>query len=341
MDFVVVLKSGCDDATVAMVAERVAALGFVPHVSKGLTRTIVAVTGGVNADDQEQLEQLAAVDHVVGITAPHKLSSRAFHEADTLVEVGGVKLGGGYVTLIAGPCTVESRDMLLETAALVKSAGAALLRGGAYKPRTSPYSFTGLGREGLALLREASQTLKIPSVTEVMDPREVEWVADHVDMLQIGARNMQNYNLLLEVGRTAKPVLLKRGFSATLSELLMSAEYIMGRGNHQVVLCERGIRTFNEEPRFTLDISAVPLLREKTHLPVIVDPSHAAGKRDLVPALALAAIAAGAHGIMVEVHARPEQALCDGPQALLPATFARLAEQIREMASLLGRRISR
>ncbi len=343
MDLIVVMKAGAAPELVHRVVERVGELGLTPHLSKGESRSVIAAIGDTPSSDfhvQQQLEQLPGVDHVLAVTQPYKLASREFHEADTIFEVMGVRIGGPHVNVIAGPCAIESREVLFEVARLVKDAGASILRGGAYKPRTSPYSFMGMGREGLQFLREAGRQLAMPTITEVMDPRDVETVYQYADILQIGARNMQNFNLLLEVGRTDKPVFIKRGLAASITELLMSAEYVLSQGNHRVMLCERGIRTFAEETRFTLDVSAVPVIQEKSHLPVFVDPSHAAGKRDLVPALALAGIAAGAQGAIVEVHSCPDRALCDGPQAVLPNNFAQLMDQIREVARIVGHRVA-
>ncbi|MCC7293253.1 MAG: 3-deoxy-7-phosphoheptulonate synthase [Phycisphaerales bacterium] len=336
---IVVMKPNCDPADQASVVARIRELGLTPHLSQGEYRTIIGAIGGATPEAMDQLDQLPGVDHVQRITAAYKLASREFHEADTVIDVRGLRIGGPHVHVIAGPCTIESRAMLFDAGRAVREAGATLLRGGAFKPRTSPYAFSGLGEEGLKLLKEAGDELGMATVTEVMDPRDVPLVARYADILQIGARNMQNYNLLLEVGRANKPVFLKRGFSATVSELLMSAEYILSQGNHKVMLCERGIRSFAEEVRFTLDLSSVPLIQEHSHLPVFVDPSHAAGKRDLVPALALAAVAAGASGVMIEVHGHPERALCDGPQAVLPKRFAEMMVQLRQIVHAIGKQM--
>jgi len=340
MDMVVVMKSGAAAEDIHRVVRRVEELGYVAHPSKGEFRTIVGAIGKRNPQDREQLEQLPGVDEVMAITQPYKLASREFHEADTILDIKGVRVGGPHVNIIAGPCAIESRDVLFEVGQAVKDAGATILRGGAFKPRTSPYSFSGMGLAGLKLLKEAGEALDMPTITEVTDPRDVETVYQYADVLQIGARNMQNYNLLLEVGKTDKPVFIKRGLAASISELLMSAEYVLSQGNHRVMLCERGIRTFSDEVRFTLDLSAVPVIQERSHLPVFVDPSHAAGKRDLVPALALAGIAAGAAGAIIEVHSCPDRALCDGPQAVLPKNFIRLMEQIRQVAQVVGHRMT-
>jgi 3-deoxy-7-phosphoheptulonate synthase len=340
MDMIVVMKAGAAVDDVNRVVDRVAELGLVPHPSHGEFRTIIGAIGERTPEAQQQLEQLPGVDEVMAISQPYKLASREFHEADTILDIAGIRVGGPHVNIIAGPCAIESREILFEVGRAVKAAGASILRGGAFKPRSSPYSFKGRGKEGLEMLQEAGRELEMPTITEVVDPRDVEVVNEYADMFQIGARNMQNFNLLLEVGKTSKPVFIKRGLSATITELLMSAEYVLSQGNHRVILCERGIRTFGSETRFTLDVSAVPVLQERCHLPVFIDPSHAAGKRDLVPALALAGIAAGASGAIVEVHSCPERALCDGPQAVLPNNFAKLMEQIKQIAEVVGHRVT-
>ncbi|MEK7757367.1 MAG: 3-deoxy-7-phosphoheptulonate synthase, partial [Planctomycetota bacterium] len=291
MDMIVVMKAGVTDEDVQRVIERVVELGLAPHPSKGEFRTIVGAIGERTPEAQQQLEQLPGVDEVMAISQPYKLASREFHEADTILDIKGIRVGGPHVNIIAGPCAIESREILFGVGQAVKDAGASILRGGAFKPRSSPYSFSGMGKEGLELLREAGEALDMPTITEVVDPRDVPIVYKYADIFQIGARNMQNFNLLLEVGKTDKPVFIKRGLAASITELLMSAEYVLSQGNHRVILCERGIRTFADEVRFTLDVSAVPVIQERSHLPVFIDPSHAAGKRDLVPALALAGIA--------------------------------------------------
>lgn len=340
MDMIVVMKAGAAAEDVQRIVDRVAELGLVPHPSHGEFRTIIGAIGERTLQAQQQLEQLPGVDEVMAISQPYKLASREFHEADTILDIAGIRVGGPHVNIIAGPCAIESREVLFEVGRAVKDAGASILRGGAFKPRSSPYSFQGMGREGLEILQDAGRELEMPTITEVVDPRDVEVVNQYADMFQIGARNMQNFNLLLEVGKTEKPVFIKRGLSATITELLMSAEYVLSQGNHRVILCERGIRTFGSETRFTLDISAVPVIQERCHLPVFVDPSHAAGKRDLVPALALAGIAAGASGAIVEVHSCPDRALCDGPQAVLPNNFVKLMDQIKQIAEVVGHRVT-
>jgi 3-deoxy-7-phosphoheptulonate synthase len=340
MDMIVVMKSSAVADDIQRVVTRVTELGLKPHLSRGEYRSIIGAIGSRTLEAQQQLEQLPGVDHVMAISQPYKLASREFHEADTILNIKGVRVGGPHVNIIAGPCAIESREVLFDVGRAVKEAGAAILRGGAFKPRTSPYSFSGRGEEGLEMLQEAGSLLNMPTITEVVDPRDVEIVYRYADMFQIGARNMQNFNLLLEVGKTDKPVFIKRGLAASITELLMSAEYVLSQGNHRVILCERGIRTFAEEVRFTLDVSAVPVIQERSHLPVFIDPSHAAGKRDLVPALALAGIAAGAHGAIIEVHSCPDRAMCDGPQAVLPKNFSKLMEQIRQIAEIVGHRVT-
>jgi 3-deoxy-7-phosphoheptulonate synthase len=288
-----------------------------------------------------ELEGAPGVDRVVPILKPYKLASAQFsHGVRSVLDIAGRKVGGNHFAMIAGPCTVESREQTLSTARIVKDAGATLFRGGAYKPRTSPYAFQGLGQEGLRLLQEAKEETGLPVVTEVMDVRDLEQVLEVADVLQIGARNMQNYTLLAEVGRSGRPALLKRGLSSTLEELLMAAEYVLKEGNPNVMLCERGIRTFETAYRFTLDLMAVPVLKELSHLPVIVDPSHAAGRRDLVLPLSLAAAAAGADGIIVEVHPRPDEAICDAAQQLVADEFADYAERVQQVAAIAGKAFS-
>jgi 3-deoxy-7-phosphoheptulonate synthase len=306
--------------------------------------TVIGAIGAVEQDatiDGLGLEGQPGVDRVVPILKPYKLaSSQITHGERTVIEIEGRKIGGDHFAMIAGPCTVESREQTLQTAHVVKDAGATLLRGGAYKPRTSPYAFQGLGQEGLRLLAEAKAESGLPIVTELMDMRDIDAVLEVADVVQIGARNMQNYPLLAEVGRSGRPTLLKRGLSSTLDELLMAAEYILKEGNRNVMLCERGIRTFETAYRFTLDLMAVPVLKEMTHLPVIVDPSHAAGRRELVRPLSLAAAAAGADGIIVEVHPNPDEAICDGPQALRAEEFAEYAAAVEQAAALAGKALS-
>jgi 3-deoxy-7-phosphoheptulonate synthase len=337
----IVMKETATEEQIGAVIAKIERAGAVAHRSRGARVTVIGAIGDVEQDTSVEslgLEGQSGVDRVVPILKPYKLASSQFrHGERTVLEIGGRKIGGEHFALIAGPCTVESREQVLSTAEIVKDAGAALYRGGAYKPRTSPYAFQGLGQEGLRLLAEAKAETGLPIVTELMDMRDLDAVLEVADVVQIGARNMQNYPLLAEVGRSGRPALLKRGLSSTLDELLMAAEYILKEGNPSVMLCERGIRTFETAYRFTLDLMAVPVLKELSHLPVIVDPSHAAGRRDLVLPLSLAAAAAGADGIIVEVHPNPDEALCDGPQALLAEDFADYAAAVERAAALAGK----
>src|SRR5438270_13511699 len=344
---IIVLRPDSTEEQIDHVLDRIRELGFKPHLSRGQLRTIVGVIGDEDKLQAEPLSAIPGVEQVLPILKPFKLASREFHPADSVVEVGAgqkapvkpVRIGGGHLVLIAGPCAVEGEQVLDTIAGHVKAAGANLLRGGAFKPRTSPYSFQGLGVEGLRILRDVGHRHGLPVVTEVMDPRQVDVVSRYADMFQIGARNMQNFDLLKEVGQAKKPVLLKRGMSATVKDLLMSAEYVLAEGNPDVVLCERGVRSFEDSTRNMLDLSAVPNVKGQTHLPIIVDPSHATGRPDLIPAMARASIAAGADGVHVEVHDCPEKALSDGPQALLPDRFAALMERVRKLAQVMGKTI--
>src|SRR5436190_20561921 len=319
------------------VIERVRELGFTPHVSRGESRTIVGVIGDETKPGTETFSAIPGVEQVLQIMKPFKLASREFHKQDSAVYVGKVKIGAGSLAMIAGPCAVENFEVMDTVAKYVKAGGANILRGGAFKPRTSPYSFQGLGEEGLKILHDVGQKYDLPVVTEVMDPRQVELVVRYADMLQVGARNMQNFDLLKECGKTKTPVLLKRGMSATVKDLLMSAEYVLSEGNPDVVLCERGVRSFEDSTRNMLDMSAVPNVKGMSHLPIIVDPSHATGRPDLIPPMACASIAAGADGVHIEVHSCPEKALSDGPQALLPARYAELMIRIRQLAEVMGK----
>jgi len=331
------MKQGATSAQIANVTARIEQLGCRVHLSEGEERTIIGVIGNGRPLDCEPIERMAGVERTVPILRPFKLASREFHPQDTVVMVNGVPIGGRQVVVMAGPCAVESRDQLLETARAVKEAGAHVLRGGAFKPRTSPYSFQGLGEEGLRLLAEAREETGLLVVTEVMEPQLVPLVTTYADILQVGARNMQNYALLHAVGEAQRPVLLKRGMMSTIEELLMAAEYILSHGNDRVILCERGIRTFEHYTRNTLDISAVPLLKQLSHLPVIVDPSHGTGKWELVEPVSRAAVAAGADGLIIEVHPHPDKALSDGAQSLKPARFAALMQSLRPVAAAVGR----
>jgi len=336
---IIILRHDHTQEEFEKVRKKIEDLGLTPHVSKGKERTIIGVVGENAIAHREQVELLPGVEKVIPIQKPYKLVSREFKETDSVVDIEGVRIGGSEIQVVAGPCSVESREMILAVARNVKEAGAKLLRGGAFKPRTSPYTFQGLGEKALAYLAEAKKETGLPVVTELMDPRDTELVYKYADIIQIGARNMQNFRLLKEVGAMKKPVLLKRGMSATILEFLMSAEYIVSQGNKEVIFCERGIRTFETETRNTLDLSAVPVLKKLSHLPVIIDPSHAVGRWDLIGSMSKAAIAAGADGLMIEVHPHPEVALSDGPQSLRPDRFARLMEEIKGVAKAVGRTI--
>ncbi len=337
----IVMKEGATSGEIDAVVRRVEAAGCSAHLSRGELLTVIGAIGDRDRVASLGLEGTPGVDHLVPILKPYKLASAQFRKGErSVVEIDGRKIGGEHFALIAGPCTVESREQTLEVARCVAENGAAMLRGGAYKPRTSPYAFQGLGVEGLRFLQEAKDETGLPIVTEVMDARDLEDVAEVADVIQIGARNMQNYPLLSEVGRTGIPVLLKRGLAATLDELLMAAEYVLKEGNPDVMLCERGIRTFETAYRFTLDLLAVPALKELSHLPVVIDPSHAAGRRDWVGPMSLAAAAAGADGIIVEVHNEPEEAICDGPQAIATERFAEYAQQLQRVVEVAGKEVS-
>jgi 3-deoxy-7-phosphoheptulonate synthase len=338
----IVMKEGATQAEIAAVVKRVESVGAHAHLSQGELVTVIGAIGDREHVANLGLEGAPGVDHLVPILKPYKLASVQYRRGDrTVVEIDGRKIGGDHFATIAGPCTVESREVLLSAARTVRDAGAQMLRGGAYKPRTSPYSFQGLGEAGLRLLAEAKEETGLPIVTELMDVRDLDAVVEVADVIQLGARNMQNYSLLTEVGRAGKPVLLKRGLSATLEELLMAAEYVLKEGNPDVLLCERGIRTYEPSYRFTLDLMAVPVLRELTHLPIVVDPSHAAGKRSLVEPLSLAAAAAGADGVLVEMHPCPEEAVCDGPQAVLADDFEAYLRKLEAAAELAGKTFER
>ena len=337
---IIILRPDATQQQIDHIVEKVQKIGLTPMISKGTERTIIGVIGPEDILRQTPLEVYPGVERVMPVLAPYKLVSREFKSEDSVIDLGkGVKVGGRKVVVMAGPCAVESLSVLKEIAGTIKEAGAAVLRGGAFKPRTSPYSFQGLGEEGLKYLKEAGDAFGLVTVTEVMDPRDVELVSRYVDALQIGARNMQNFNLLKEVGMTQKPVLLKRGLSSTVKELLMSAEYILAGGNFNVILCERGIRTFEDATRNTLDISSIPVAKQLSHLPVIVDPSHAAGKWSYVGPLARAAVAAGCDGLIIEVHTHPEDALSDGAQSLIPANFSSLMRDLHKIAQAVGREL--
>ena len=337
----IVMKATASEQEVQAVIDRVQSVGARAHLSRGEELTVIGAIGDREHVARLELDGAPGVDRVVPISKPYKLSSTQFkHGERTVLDIAGRKVGGSSFAMIAGPCTVESREQTLETARIVCDAGATMLRGGAYKPRTSPYAFHGLGEAGLRLLAEAKLQTGLPVVTEAMDVRDLDQVLEVADVIQIGARNMQNYSLLTEIGRSGRPALLKRGLSSTLEELLMAAEYILKEGNESVMLCERGIRTFETAYRFTLDLMAVPVLKELSHLPVIVDPSHAAGRRDLVLPLSLAAAAAGADGIIVEVHPCPAEAICDGPQQLVADEFADYLQRVQAAAAVAGKVLS-
>ena len=337
----IVMKPEATEDQIGAVVARVESVGCSAHISKGEVLTVIGAIGDRDGVQDLGLEGAPGVDHLVPILKPYKLASSQFRKGEpSVLDIEGRKVGGGNFSLIAGPCTVEGLDQTLEVARCVAENGASMLRGGAYKPRTSPYSFQGLGQEGLRMLQAAKDETGLPIVTELMDVRDVEDVVEVADVIQVGARNMQNYNLLTEIGRSGVPALLKRGLSATLEELLMASEYILKEGNESVMLCERGIRTYENAYRFTLDLLAIPALREMTHLPIVVDPSHAAGRRDWVGPMSLAAAAAGADGIIVEVHNQPDEAICDGPQAIATERFAEYADQLRRVAEVAGKQLS-
>ncbi len=339
---IVVMNPQAPQAAVDRVVAEIERMGARPHLSAGQFHTVIGAVGEEGVLDANHLASLDGVEKVVPIMKPYKLASREFHGEDSVVMVGGGKVpqiavGGKHAACISGPCAVENHDMLVKIAHEVKSAGATILRGGVYKPRTSPYSFQGLGLEALRWMRETGDELQMPICVEVMDTRQVEQMEPLVDCFQIGARNMQNFDLLREVGKTRKAVLLKRGLSASVKEWLMSAEYVLSQGNTAVILCERGIKTFEDSIRYSMDISSIPVAKQWSHLPIIVDPSHAAGKRDYVAALAMAGMAAGADGVIIEVHYCPAEAQCDGPQALLPEAFKELMGQLQQVAKVVGK----
>ena len=337
----IVMKEEATPEQIDAVIDRVESVGAKAHVSRGELVTVIGAIGDREHVANLGLEGADGVDHLVPILKPYKLASSQFKKGDrSVLDIGGRKIGGPHFMTIAGPCTVESREQLLDAAHAVNDAGAQLLRGGAYKPRTSPYSFQGLAEAGLRLLADAKRETGMPIVTEVMDARDLDAVLEVADVIQLGARNMQNYTLLTELGRAGRPVLLKRGLSSTLEELLMASEYILKEGTEAVMLCERGIRTFETAYRFTLDLMAIPVLKELTHLPIVVDPSHAAGRRDLVTPLSLAAAAAGADGLIVETHPEPEQAICDGPQQVRADEFADYLRQVEQAAALAGKELA-
>lgn len=336
---IIVFKKGARKKEIDKVIKALESLGLKAHISKGIEITIIGAIGDVSDIPKESIEVLPGVEKVLSVSKPYKLVSRQFHPANTKIKIRDVEFGGDEFIVIAGPCAIENEKFMLATAKAVKDAGAKIVRGSAYKPRTSPYSFQGLGEEGLKLLKKVKEETGLPVETELMDARNAELVAKYVDVIRIGARNMQNFDLLKEVGKINKPIILKRGISATVEELLLAAEYIMAEGNEQVILCERGIRTFETATRNTLDISAIPIIKKLSHLPVIVDPSHASGKRDLIKPLSLAAAAAGADGLIVEVHCNPEKALCDGKQSLTTEGFADMMKEIKKVATAVGKKM--
>ena len=337
---ILILKKGVAEKEYNHILDKIKELGFTPHISKGVKKTIVGMIGEQAERYREVFESMPGIESVTDIEKPFKLASREFKEESTVVNVGnGVQVGAKEIVVMAGPCAVENRELLIKIAKFVKRAGAKVLRGGAFKPRTSPYSFQGLGEEGLKYLAESGKESGLVVVTEVMAPDQVEVVSKYADVLQIGTRNIQNYDLLKEVGRNKKPVLLKRGMATTVKEWLMSAEYILSQGNYDIILCERGIRTFEDSTRYTLDLNAVPIVKKYSHLPVIVDPSHGVGVREHIPTMAKAAVAAGCDGLLIEVHPNPEEALSDGPQSLLFEQFEKLMLELKPVAEAVGRRI--
>ena len=339
---IIVLGSEATEEDIRHIVKKLESRGLQAHISKGTERTIIGAIGDtskVTEEEEDSFRAAPGVENVVRIVKPFKLASREFQKENTVISVRGILIGSKKIPVMAGPCAVENRTVLTGIAEKVKAAGATFLRGGAFKPRTSPYAFQGLGEEGLQYLAEAREKTGLPIITEIMDPRDMDAINNYTDIIQIGARNMQNFRLLLEVGSSDKPVLLKRGLSSTIKEWLMSAEYIMSRGNHNVMLCERGIRTFETATRNTLDLSAVPVLKELTHLPVVVDPSHGVGKRSLVAPMAKAAIAAGADALIIEVHSNPEEAMSDGDQSLKPEQFEQLMKEMKLVAAAVGREI--
>ena len=337
---IVVMKTGSSQDEVNGVTKRIEDVGLKAHISTGTEHTVIGVLGQVFPELRDSLELLPGVEQVIPVTKPYKLASREFHPQDTIVEANGVAIGGNEIVIMAGPCAIESEKQVLATAQAVKAAGATVLRGGAFKPRTSPYQFRGLGESGLKLLAQAGKETQMPIITEVMSPDHVDLVAKYADILQIGARNMQNFILLDEVGRTKKPVFLKRGLASNIQEWLLAAEYILAQGNEQVILCERGIKTFETYTRNTMDVSAIPIIEKVSHLPIIADPSHATGKWYLVPPLALAAVAAGADGLLIEVHPNPDLALADGPQSLTFENFRLLMSQLLPIVKARNRTLA-
>lgn len=337
---ILIIKNSITEEQFNHILEKIKELGFTPHISRGVKKTIIGLIGEQAEKYREIFEAMEGVEQISEIEKPFKLASREFKEENTIVKVNDkVEIGGKKVVVIAGPCAVESREQIFKIAELVKKSGADLIRGGAFKPRTSPYAFQGLGKEALKYLKEVKELLKIGIVTEVMNIEQIDAVSEVADVLQIGARNVQNFDLLKEVGKIKKPILLKRGMATTIKEWLMSAEYIMSQGNYNVILCERGIRTFEDSTRFTLDLNAIPVVKSLSHLPIIVDPSHGIGIRNFVPTMAKAAVVAGADGLIIEVHHKPEEALSDGPQSILPQQFEQLMQELKKIVEVIGRTI--
>lgn len=336
---VIILEKNATEGQIEDVVRHLESYGFQVHKSTGVERTIIGAIGVQPNFDTRKISILDGVAEVYRITTPYKLASRSFHEENTIIKIKDVEIGGNKVVLIAGPCSIENEDQIFRMAKVVKDAGGKILRGGAFKPRTSPYSFQGLGEEGLKLIRSAADENNLLVISEVMQIDHIELMEPYIDIYQVGARNMQNFSLIKELGKTTKPIMLKRGIAATIEEWLMSAEYILSSGNKDVFLCERGIRTFEQYTRNTFDLSAIPVVHKKSHLPIIGDPSHATGLRDQVPPMARAAVAAGADGLMIEIHDDPENALSDGPQALLPNSFTKLVDELRLIANAIGREL--
>lgn len=334
---IIVFKPGATDQDIDAVVDRLKQIGMTPHLSRGVARTICGAIGDERLLEQNPLDAFSGIERIIPILKPYKLASREFKKEDTVIDVGGVKIGGNTFTVMAGPCAVENKDQVFYLADYLKGQGIHILRGGAFKPRSSPYAFQGLGVEGLKILAAARERTGLKVITEVLDVEDCDAVAEYADIMQIGARNMQNFALLKKCGKYRKPVMLKRGMSATIQETLLAAEYILKEGNHDVMFCERGIKTFETYTRNTLDISAVPALKLESHLPVIVDPSHSAGMKDLIPALARAGVAVGADGVIMETHHQPEKALCDGHQALRPADFEVVLREIKRVAAAMDR----
>lgn len=336
---IIVMKQNATEKDINKIEGDLQSKGLEAHISRGELVTIIGVVGDTTIVDPKQIEVELAVEKVMKVSEPYKLANRSFHPEDSIIDVGGVKVGGDHMALIAGPCSVESKEQVIEIAKAAKAAGANMLRGGAFKPRTSPYAFQGMGSEALDILVEAKKVTGLPIVSELMSADYLEEFEEKVDLIQIGARNMQNFDLLKQLGKTTKPILLKRGLCATFEEWIMSAEYIMASGNANVILCERGIRTFETYTRNTLDLQAIPVLQKLTHLPIIIDPSHAGGKWWLVEPMAKASVAAGCNGLMIEVHNNPEKALCDGPQSLKPKKYEELLQEVRAIGKIVGKEI--